>query len=366
MCPFNGIKLFHVKTNYGAMEQLQGSEVKRIGIFRALYLGDMLCIIPTVRAIRRAFPQATIYLIGLSWQRDFVKRFPTYFDDFMTFPGWPGLPEQEFDTAKILEFLNDVRKLQLDLLFQMQGNGTITNSMCLLWGARKVLGLRTSAAHAYDEKLFPVSEDTDHEVLRFLKLVDALGIPRAGEHLEFPITEEENIQFMKISSDLDLMINHYVCIHPGARDPKRRWPLDHFAYVANHLAEAGFKIVLTGSWQEEEILSDLQRKIRIPPINIVERLNEVPLGLLATIIQNSKLLVANDTGVSHIASGLQHPSVIIFSAYSELDRWAPLNRSLHRVIPADKATDPEYVLYCILDQLQKQTLKTSSLLLNQV
>ena len=342
------------------MEQFRGGEVKRIGIFRAHDPVDMLCIIPAVRAIRQAFPAAAVYLIGLPWQRDFVKRFSYYFDHFISFPGWPGLPEQHFDTARILDFLQEIRALEFDLLFQMQGNNTIANSMCLLWGAHKVLGLRAAAAHAYDEKLFPVSDESDHEVLRFLKLTDALSIPRAGEELEFPLSDEESIQFMKISTDLDIMINSYVCLNPGAREPKQRWSLDNFAYIGNHLADAGYKIVLTGTWQEEELLDDLQKRMEAPAINIVEQLNDVPLGLLAAIIQHSKLLVCSDSPVSQLAEALQQPGVLILSGYSDVERYAPLNKELQRVIPADKAADAEYVLYCILDQLQKQSFRQFS------
>ena len=93
--------------------------VSRIAIFRALYLGDMLCIIPTVRAVRKAYPRAQIYLVGLPWQKDFVSRFPHYSDEFIEFPGWPGLPEQALNTARIAKFLNEIRRYEFDLILQM-------------------------------------------------------------------------------------------------------------------------------------------------------------------------------------------------------------------------------------------------------
>lgn len=107
-----------------------------IAVFRALHLGDMLCIIPTIRAIRRAFPRASITLIGLPWQRDLVKRFARYF------AGWPGLPEQAADASRILDCLNEIRNHPFDLIFQMQRNGILTNSLCMLWNGRRVAGLR--------------------------------------------------------------------------------------------------------------------------------------------------------------------------------------------------------------------------------
>src|SRR5690348_15850546 len=94
-------------------------EIKKIGILRALYLGDTLCIIPAVRAIKNAFPSASITLIGLKWHKRFVERFNAYLDGFIPFPGWPGLPEQKFVPSRVTEFLKQVQHCQFDLVVQM-------------------------------------------------------------------------------------------------------------------------------------------------------------------------------------------------------------------------------------------------------
>jgi ADP-heptose:LPS heptosyltransferase len=330
---------------------MKKENIRSIGIFRALYLGDLLCIIPTVRAIRSFYPDATITLIGLPWQTEFADRFTHYFDEFISFPGWPGIPEQETDSEKTLEFLQRIRKENFDLLLQMQGNGEVTNKMCLLWNAKVVAGLRRQNEFVPNPKLFPISEDDDHEILRFLKLLDALNIPRQGTQLEFPLKQKELDDFAKLKNQLGLQSGRYICIHPGARDPKRRWSARNFAIVGRHFAERNYQVVLTGSQDEQQLLAALQSEIPTC-INIVERSGNVSLGQLACIINESLLLISNDTGVSHIASGLKKPSVVIFSPYSNIQRWAPLNTELHRSIPVDRST-PEFVINCAEDQLSK-------------
>jgi ADP-heptose:LPS heptosyltransferase len=49
------------------------------------------------------------------------------------------------------------------------------------------------------------------------------------------------------------------------------------------------------------------------------------------LIERSRLLISNDTGVSHVAVALRRPSVVI-TLTDEEDRWHPLDRHLHRVV----------------------------------
>jgi ADP-heptose:LPS heptosyltransferase len=335
--------------------------VKKIGVFRALYLGDMLCIIPAVRAIKEAYPNASITLIGLPWQRTFQQRFSNYFCRFIEFPGWPGLPEQPIDPKKIWHFVNAMQDEHFDLVLQMQGHGAITNSMCMLWGARHVAGLRRPNDYCPDEKLFPVSEDSEHEILRYLKLVNALHLAEHGTHLEFPFFEDELKHFNTLCDLFKIAEQSYVCLHPGARDPKRRWPVENFAYIANDLVETGHRIVLTGSSDEKDLLRQLAERIKAPVVNSIELCPELSLGDLALLIKNCRLLVSNDTGVSHIAAALETPSVVIFSPYSDQGRWAPLNTSLHKVVSAEKSAQADYVLSVVRSQLVQFSFKSLSL-----
>lgn len=317
---------------------------RRIGIVRALYLGDMLCIIPAVRALRAACPNALITLIGLPWEKYFAERFQHYFDAFIEFPGWPGLPEQEVVPGRIVTFLHEMQQQRFDLVLQMQGNGTLTNSMCMLFDARYTAGLRLAGEYTPDERLFPISDDTEHEILRFLKITDALGISRQGTALEFPILAREYENFARIREQLDLQPGKYICIHPGARNPLRRWSPENFAAIANFAGEQGYTIVLTGSLEEAAVIANVANRISYPVINIVDILGHLDIGELALVMKNSALLISNDTGVSHVAAALRVPSIIIFSPYSKAERWAPLDTSLHRIIPADKAADVRYVI----------------------
>ena len=325
--------------------------ISKIAIFRALYLGDMLCIIPTVRALRAAYPAAKIFLIGLPWQREFVSRFCHYFDHFIEFAGWPGLPEQEPDGARIIDFLHTIRAHRFDLILQMQGNGEITNSLCMLWNASRRCGLRKAGEYAPDPSLFPVSDDSEHEILKFFKLLEALGIPTQDTQLEFPVHDEEEQLAREVLRESNLETGRYICVHPGARDTRRRWPVEHFAAVANQLLANGYEIMLTGSESERALLATLAAGITGPVVNIVERFGHLSAGALAALVKGAQLLISNDTGVSHIAAAVKTRSVIIFSPFSDMARWRPLDSDLHVAIPYEVARDPANVLRAALQSL---------------
>jgi ADP-heptose:LPS heptosyltransferase len=48
-------------------------------------------------------------------------------------------------------------------------------------------------------------------------------------------------------------------------------------------------------------------------------------------VDGARILVANDTGVSHLAAAVATPSVIVSSG-SDPERWAPLDGERHRVL----------------------------------
>jgi ADP-heptose:LPS heptosyltransferase len=76
--------------------------------------------------------------------------------------------------------------------------------------------------------------------------------------------------------------------------------------------------------------------MREPAIDLSGR---TTLGAVAALIARARLLVCNDTGVSHVAAAMRTPSVVI-ACGSDPRRWAPLNRELHRVLYQDIACRP--------------------------
>ncbi|HZW02981.1 MAG TPA: glycosyltransferase family 9 protein [Anaerolineaceae bacterium] len=301
---------------------------QEIAIFRALQLGDLLVSVPALRALRFANPEAIVTLIGLPWARAFVSRFSMYLDDWIEFPGYPGLPEREPDMAAVPSFFAEVQQRRFDLAIQMQGSGRISNGILAGFRAKISAGFHPVGNVTVSPSSFlPYPEDLP-EPLRLLRLMEHLGIPAQGTYLEFPILQDEWQAYEQMVRAENLRPGEYICIHPGARAEERRWPVERFAIVADRLSDQGWPIVITGSPEEVPLAAEMVGAMKRAPINLTGRTD---LGVAAAWISQARLLICNDTGVSHIAAALNVPSVVLFSASDPL-RWGPLNRKLHQVV----------------------------------
>lgn len=310
---------------------------RSIAVFRALQLGDMLCAVPALRALRGALPRAEITLVGLPWAVRFAKRFRHYVDDFIRFPGYPNLPEQAPELGALPEFLDATHARRFDLALQLHGSGKFTNAIVALFGARQVAGFCPETPPRSAQRCFLTYPERESEVRRLLRLAEFLGAPSRGEHPEFPLQNEDWLELEKAGLLRALPCGDYACLHPGARDPSRRWPPERFAQVGDALHALGLQVVLTGAAAERELTSAVARAMRTPPIDTA---SDISIGALAALLARARLLVSNDTGVSHVAAGLRLPSVVIFRA-SEMERWAPHDDQLHRRVldPAGDRAD---------------------------
>lgn len=312
---------------------------KKIAILRALNLGDLLCTVPAFRALRSAYPEADISLIGLAWAKDFVHRFSAYIDEFIEFPGFSGLPEQRIHASLFTQFLLNIQKEKFDLIIQMQGNGRYTNQLMPLLGARHTAGFYTTHGFQPELNTYLLDEDA-HEILRFTHLLEFLGIAVDSTDLVFPLFEQDRQEFERLRRQYDLD-QPYVIIHAGTLNPKKRWRQDYFAEVANLLIQQNYTVVLTGTHSEKEYIDQLRMNILGPVVNLA---GKTSLGSLGMLIDYASLLICNDTGVSHIAAALKVPSIVIFSPYSDPQRWAPLDKDLHSIITAKQAKNSEEVI----------------------
>jgi ADP-heptose:LPS heptosyltransferase len=305
-----------------------GPTPERIAVLRALQLGDMLCAVPALRALRRAFPCTEITLVGLPWAREFAARYAHLVDAFLEFPGYPGLPERAVDVAGVPRFFAAAQAARFDVALQMHGSGVITNPVLVGMGARINAGFHADRQWCPDPHRFLRWPETGHEIERCLSLIAYLGIPLAGKALEFPLSDRDLAAGATLMAAHGLRPGEYVCVHPGSQLASRRWSPDSFGKVAARLAALDLRIVLTGTTSERGLTRAVAAAAQC---EVVDLAGETTLGAVAALIGGARLLVCNDTGVSHIAAALAVPSVVVCCG-ADPHRWAPLDAARHRVV----------------------------------
>lgn len=107
----------------------------------------------------------------------------------------------------------------------------------------------------------------------------------------------------------------FVGLQLGASNPQRQWPEAFFAEVGDGLWQAvGLCPVLLGSRAEQPLARAYAAQARAP---FVDAVGATSLPVLAALVSRLRLLITNDTGTMHLASGLGVPSLALFLATAQ-------------------------------------------------
>ncbi|MBZ5498552.1 MAG: glycosyltransferase family 9 protein [Acidobacteriia bacterium] len=113
-----------------------------------------------------------------------------------------------------------------------------------------------------------------------------------------------------------------LALHPGAGSAAKRWPLQRFQGLAQWLGTLGDPLVVEGP-AETGIGRELAGACN-PGTYLASSL---PLPLLAGVLSHCRLYVGNDSGIAHLAAGLQTACVVLFGPTSS-GNWAPIGKQV--------------------------------------
>jgi len=361
----------HANGSRAAPQRRIGS-VRRIAVLRALSLGDLVCATPALRALRGCFPRAHLTLVGQPWMAEWSRRMP-FVDDCVSLPPHPLTGAEVADTASWDAFVQTMQQRQLDLAVQLHGSGRISNPIVAQWKPRHMLAFHEPGQTPWPEAIGLPWPQRGSETGRLLQLVGQLGgAAHALSHDTLPFHPVEDADRR---AAVAMLAAHglrpgqgveWVCVHPGAKWASRRWPLSAFAAVARELAARGHPVVITGTAAESELAAALHAQVP-QAINVA---GCTSLWTLGALIDGARLLVCNDTGVSHVAAARRTPSVVI-SCGSDVARWAPADPVRHRVLWSPRACRPceqvscPYEHGCATDIAPEQVLAAATALLMQ-
>lgn len=307
--------------------------VRRIAVLRANALGDLLLALPALDSLRNAYPDARITLLARAWHADLLSGRPGPVDDVIALPPVTGVSEAAEGHPAPDGLFYELRRHRFDLAVQIHGGGRNSNPFVRRLGARVTAGLCSPDAERLDRWLPYVYYQ--HEVLRYLEVAALVGgRPPGGATDAFEprlaVTDADRAEVAHVLGEPPPGL---VALHPGASDPRRRWPAERFAAVADRL---GRPVVVTGTGKERDLVEEVTAATRAPSTPVVDMLS---IGGLAALYERCALVISNDTGPRHLAAAVGTPTIGIYWC-GNLINAGPLTRMRHRPLVSWTVTCP--------------------------
>lgn len=254
-------------------------------VLRALQLGDLLVAVPALHALRRAFPEHRLVYAGPEWLLEAVALVNGF--ELLAMPG--------------IDEPIPIAPGRVDIAVNLHGRGPLSNSRV------GELDSRISMMHGTAFGGPPWREGV-HQRERWTRLLNWYGI------------EADPLEVRLRHPDASSAVPAATVIHAGAGYGSRLWPSQRFSEVARSLANAGHRVVFTGSAQERERAFRISREAGLPDASVLA--GSLSLSGFASVIADARLVVSADTGAAHLASAYHRPSVVLFGPATP-DEWGP-------------------------------------------
>ncbi len=281
--------------------------------------------LPAITALRAAYPGAEIVLLGQPWHAQFWQHRPGPIDRVIVVPPSRGVydvPGEE-DPAELERFFDRIRMEEFDVAVQMHGGGRNSNPFVSRLGARLTVGLRAADAPPLDRYLPYIYHQ--NEIMRYLELVALVGAQPVTLEPEVIVTRQDMMEAEWALANLQGPI---VALHPGAGDPRRRWPAEKFAQVGDACAKAGASVLITGAGEEEGALAkEIIGRMSMPARDISNRLT---ISGMAGLLSCCQVVVSNDSGPLHLAAAVGAATVGIYWCGNVITATV-LTRARHRL-----------------------------------
>lgn len=288
-------------------EPLSAYSARRIALIKPSALGDIVHSLPVLAALRQRYPDAHIAWVVNRAYEPLLAGHPAL-DEIIPFDRNAlrgGLMDSVLTTMR---FLSKLHRRDFDLVIDLQGL-LRTGVMALASGARRRVGLasaREGASRGYTD----VIDDSGqaHAVDRYWTVAEALGITTKEIRFDLPVPAAAAEWAQR---QLDALPRPWLMVGVGARWQTKRWPVAHFAALAQQTQQRfGGTVVFVGGQDERLLALDTARHLRGPVSNLAGR---TTLPQLAAVLERADAMLANDTGPLHLAVALGRPVISPFT-----------------------------------------------------
>lgn len=310
-------------------------DVHKILVLRPNAVGDFVFSLPALHALRYTYPHAEIFFVGKQWHADFLASRPSPIDRVVVIPPVPGVgahPDAKVDPGPVQNFIESMRSESFDLAIQMFGGGRYSNGFIKKLGARLTIGARTPDAEPLDRWI--AYGDFNNRRLEMLEIVALAGATEWRMVRELQVTPADRNEAAG-AFPLEPM-QRVVIVHPGSSDPRRRWPAERFAAVADALADAGALVAVNGTKEEAPLVRGVIERMRNSAADLT---GLISLSGLCGLIERADLVLSNDSGPLHLSLAIGTPCVGVYWL-TNLMEACPLRQHNHRAAMSVRVNCP--------------------------
>lgn len=286
-------------------------ELKKIAIVRTDRLGDMILTLPMAKSIKDNFPDLSISMIANSYNEALFIKNP-YIDNYFLIDKIAGGINQLFKSQKF------------DIVFYPM---PIFNEVFA--GFKSGIKFRIGSAFRLYSFLFNFKIHDHRKISEFheaeynTRMVNKFFNIDTKPELIKPFIDNES---RRIGNDLFKTIDKSkktIILHPGSRASARDWSVENFAELASKLQNR-FNILITGTDSEKKSCNYIHSKSP----NSYNLAGKFKLNELMAIIERSDLMVANSTGVLHLAGAIGIRTIGLYPNTPHIGpiRWRPYSK----------------------------------------
>ena len=277
------------------------------------YFGDAVLLTPALRALRGHFPASELHLLVPEEIAPIFQHLP-WLNRVWPMPRRRG----SASVGKTWPVIRTLRREHFDRSVDFASNdrGAI---LSLLIGARQRLGWAECGGFlgrrfCYNLRSTPETK-LQHESARLAHLLAAWQIIPAS--LEPEIRSDPALA---PAAEKLLPAGTVIC-HAASSQPKKEWPLRHWAELYRLASAKGLRVAFTTAIgaREQQLMADLKRLV--PDASVLPAIPGLPLFL--AVLNRAEVFISGDTGPLHFAAGLGVPTLSLFGPSSAV-QWAPI------------------------------------------
>ncbi len=286
--------------------------------------GDMLTMVPLLRAIKEKYPKVKITLIAGTANHYAVSKC-NYIDSIVVFK-----QNKIFNPYFMMKFVGVLRdKYDLCIVpsvvsmsFTSGFLARLSNSKTRI-GPASLNGEKNPYAFLFDRRIaldwrkYPDAHVSDFS----MDIVKPFNIKTRSFKSEINFDKEDVHEAKEIIREMDLLEGQLLIgLHIGAGKPPNRWSLMKFINLVQRLNQ-NYKALFyfTGSSSDKPEIDYIKENLNISATFIINK--KIPV--IAALISKSDLFITNDTGIMHVAGSTDTPQISIFGPTNPFN-WAPV------------------------------------------